>query len=192
MSAAPRQRWTVEEYLAHERASEQRHEYLNGEVTLMAGATESHNLIVTNILASLHMQLRQRPCRVYPGDMRVKVSRAGLYTYPDVSVVCEKPQYEDDQRDTLLNPVLVIEVLSHSTESYDRGRNLQYYRTLASLQEYVLVAQDTQRIERYVRQPDGMWLLDDAHEPDAVMSLESIDCTLRLHEVYEKVEFGGE
>jgi Uma2 family endonuclease len=192
MSAAPRQRWTVEDYLAHERASEQRHEYLNGEITLMAGASESHNLIVTNILASLHTQLRQRPCRVYPGDMRVKISRASLYTYPDVSVVCEPPQYEDDQRDTLLNPALVIEVLSPSTESYDRGRKFQPYRSLPSLREYVLVAQDSQRVERYVRQSDGMWLLDDAEGADSVMNLQSIDCTLRLADVYEKVEFESE
>jgi Uma2 family endonuclease len=158
----------------------------------MTGATESHNLIVTNIVASLHAQVRRRPCRVYPGDMRVKVSRVGLYTYPAVSVVCEPPQYEDVHRDTLLNPVLAIEVLSPSTESYDRGKKFQFYRTLSSLREYVLVAQDTQRIERYVRQDDGMWLLDDAHEPDAMMSLESIDCTLTLADVYEKVEFEGE
>lgn len=192
MSAAPKQRWTVEEYLAYERTSEQRHEYLNGEIMLMAGATENHNLIVTNLLASLHAQLRQRPCRVYPGDMRVKISRVGVYTYPDVSVICGTPQYEDDRRDTYLNPALVIEVLSPSTESYDRGRKFQFYRTLPSLQEYVLVAQDTQRIERYVRQADGMWLLEDAHEPNAAMKLESIDCVLTLADVYEKVEFEGE
>ena len=189
MSAAPQQTWTAEDYLAHERASEQRHEYLDGDILLMAGASARHNLIVTNILASLHTQLRQRPCVVYPGDMRVKVSLTGLYTYPDISVVCGQSQFEDDQQDTLLNPVLIVEVLSPSTEGYDRGKKFQHYRTLPTLQEYVLVAQDTRRIERYVRQENDRWLLDDVGGEDGSVDLRSIDCRLVLAEVYEKVVF---
>ncbi len=188
MSAAPRQNRTPEEYLAFERDSEQRHEFLNGEVLLMAGASANHNLIVTNMLASLHSQLRQRPCVVYPGDMRVKVNRTGLYTYPDVSVVCGSPQFEDEQRDTLLNPLLLVEVLSPSTESYDRGKKFQHYRTLASVQEYLLVAQDSPRIECYLRQENNQWLLDDVTGLEAIVELVSIQCRLPLTDVYEKVE----
>jgi Uma2 family endonuclease len=189
MSAAPKQTWTVEDYLAFERASDRRHEYLNGELYLMAGAGANHNLIAVNVLASLHVQLRQRPCVIYPSDMRVKVSYTGLYTYPDVSVVCGAPQFEDDQHDTLLNPILIVEILSPSTESYDRGRKFQHYRTLASLQEYVLISQDVHRIERYVRQDNDQWLLSDVTQVDAALELSSISCTLSLADVYEKITF---
>jgi Uma2 family endonuclease len=189
MSAAPKQTWTVEDYLAFERASDRRHEYLNGELYLMAGAGANHNLIAVNVLASLHVQLRQRPRVIYPSDMRVKVSYTGLYTYPDVSVVCGAPQFEDDQHDTLLNPILIVEILSPSTESYDRGRKFQHYRTLASLQEYVLISQDVHRIERYVRQDNDQWLLSDVTQVDAALELSSISCTLSLADVYEKITF---
>ncbi|MAS32790.1 MAG: hypothetical protein CL610_02210 [Anaerolineaceae bacterium] len=192
MSAASHHHWTPEDYLEFERANELRHEFLNGEITQVAGASANHNLIVTNVLASLHGQLRQRPCLVYPGDMRVKISQVGLYTYPDVSVVCGTPQFEDDQRDTLLNPALVMEVLSPSTERYDRGKKFQHYRTLTSIQEYVLITQDAPRVERYIRQADGMWLLDDVAGTASEMPLQSIDCTLPLADVYEKILFEAE
>ena len=187
MSALPNIAWTAERYLAYERASEERHEYLNGQVYAFAGASANHNLITANTLSSLHTQLRQRPCTVYPSDMRLKVSGTGLYTYPDISVVCGTPQFEDDQRDTLLNPTLLVEVLSPSTESYDRGRKFQHYRTLESLQEYLLIAQDSSRIEHYTRQPNGQWLLADFSQPEASLELTSIGCALLLADVYEKV-----
>ncbi len=192
MSAAPDVHWTAERYLAFERASNQRHEYLNGQVYAFAGASANHNLVTANTLSSLHTQLRQRPCTVYPSDMRLKISRTGLYTYPDISVVCGTPQFEDDQRDTLLNPAVIIEVLSPSTESYDRGRKFQHYRMLESLQEYLLIAQDGFRIEHYVRQINGQWLLADVSKPDASLELTSIGCTLLMTDVYEKVSFQGE
>ncbi len=187
MSALPDLTWTVERYLAFERESEARHEYLNGQVTVMADASAKHNLIAGNAYASLHSQLRKGPCTVYPSDMRVKVSRTGLYTYPDISVVCDKPQLEDDHQDILLNPVVIVEVLSPSTESYDRGKKFQHYRTLESLQDYVLISQDSYCIEHYIRQATGLWLFADATGLEASLELAVIGCTLLLSDVYEKI-----
>jgi Uma2 family endonuclease len=189
MSTTPKQSWTVESYLEFERASDVRHEYLNGDVFEMVGATAKHNLITGSTLASLYTQTRSRPCFVYPSDMRVKISDT-VYTYPDISVVFGTPEYEDTQADTLLNPTLIIEVLSPSTERYDRGDKFQHYRTLDSLQEYVLISMSSYRIERYLRQSDGQWLLTDAVGLEAALELPSIGCALRLGDVYEKAGMG--
>jgi Uma2 family endonuclease len=180
---------TEAEYLEFERASELKHEYIDGEVLAITGASESHNLICASVLFQLYGQLRGRLCKVYPGDMRVRVGTAGLYTYPDISVVCEEPQFADAEFDTLLNPILLIEVLSPSTEGYDRGVKFQHYRELASLQEYLLISQDSPLIERYLRQENGIWQLTDAKGLDASLELSSIGCTLALGEVYEQVNF---
>ena len=187
MTALPHQYHTPASYLEFERASEEKHEFLAGEIFAMAGASERHNLIMGNTLASLHGQLRGRDCRVYPSDMRVKIAATGLYTYPDISVVCGGSEFEDDQRDTLLNPAVIIEVLSPTTEAYDRGKKFQHYRTLASLQEYLLIAQDVPRIEHYVRQPDNQWLLSDLGGGSGAVHLPSIGCALALVDVYEGV-----
>ena len=178
MSTVTKQTWTVEQYLEMERASEEKHEYLDGEIYLMSGASANHNLIVGTLLGILYNQLRQRPCVYFPSDMRVKVSNTGLYTYTDISVVCEPPQLESDPQDTLLNPTLMVEVLSPSTESYDRGKKFQHYRALKSLHEYLLISQDSARIERHLRQPNNEWLLTDAAGLDAMLELPSIQCTL--------------
>src|SRR5689334_5798251 len=142
MVAVQKQKWTVEEYLAMERASEEKHEFLDGEIYLMSGASRNHNRVTANTIITLGNQLYERPCSVYPSDIRVKISDFGQYTYPNVSVVCDPEHIEDSDQDTLLNPVVIIEVLSPSTESYDRGKKFQHYRTLDSLQEYILIAQD--------------------------------------------------
>lgn len=189
MSALPEIPWTGKDYLAFERKSDEKHEFVDGVVYAMTGASERHNLVITNVVASLHGQVRQRPCRVYPSDMRVKIVETGIYTYPDISIVCEPPRFEDDGRDTLLNPVVLIEVLSPSTENYDRGKKFQHYRTLESLQEYILIAQDARHIEHYRRQADNQWLLTDFTQADGVIELPSIACTLALADVYEKVDF---
>jgi Uma2 family endonuclease len=183
---------TPEAYLEFERASEMKHEYFGGEVFAMTGASRNHNRIVANMLASLHGQLRKRPCEVYPSDMRVKTRSTILYTYPDISIVCGEPQFEDEVLDTLLNPTVIIEVLSPSTERYDRGRKFQHYRTLLSLQEYVLIAQDSYRIERYLRQPNDEWLFSDFTAINSTLELTSIQCQLALADVYEKVTFEDE
>jgi Uma2 family endonuclease len=192
MAAQPKTYLSVEDYLAGERMSDVKHEYYAGEVFAFAGGSEAHNLIAANVLASLHTQLRRRPCKVYPSDMRVKVQRTGLYTYPDVVVVCGQPQFEDVEHDTLLNPTVIIEVLSPSTERYDRGKKFQNYRTIDSLAEYLLIAQDTYRIEQYIRQPDQQWLLSEATSLDAMIELPSIRGTLALVDVYEKVTIDEE
>ena len=179
---------TPEEYLFFERQADHKHEYVAGEIFALAGASERHNLIVGNVFAGLHAQFRQRPCKVYASDMRVKVQATGLYTYPDVVVLCHEARFADDQQDTLLNPMLIVEVLSESTEGYDRGKKFAHYRKLESLQEYVLIAQDTYRIERYRRQPDKQWLLSEFDHVQDTIHLPSIDCHLTVAEVYDKVE----
>lgn len=189
MSTQPKTCLTPEEYLAVERRNEYKSEYVDGEVFAMTGASRRHNLIAVNMTAEIHRQLRGRPCETYAGDMRVRIQskRVYAYTYPDVVVVCGEPRFEDGHLDTLLNPTVVIEVLSESTERYDRGRKFGFYRTIESLAEYVLVAQDEHRVEQYTRQADGRWLLSDHRSPEEVVELTSVRCALALREVYERV-----
>jgi len=189
MSTLPKKRYTPEEYLALERQAEHKSQYYDGEIFAMAGASRRHNLIAMNIGSELRTRLRGRPCEVYGSDMRVKVSPTGLYTYPDVVVVCGEPRFEDDHEDTLLNPTLIVEVLSPSTEDYDRGRKFAHYRRIESLAEYVLVAQQEHHVERFRRQETGEWVLRETDRPDDTLALASIDCELALVEVYDKVEF---
>ena len=189
MSVQPRPHLTPEEYLEGERVSEEKHEYFRGEVFAMGGASVSHVRIVSNLVRTLGNQLLARPCEVFPTDMRVKVSQTGLYTYPDVSVACGDPEFDDEQRDTLLNPRLIIEVLSPSTEAYDRGKKFSHYGTITSLAEYVLIAQDRPCIDQYVRQPSGDWLRHEVTGPEETIQLPSIECELKLAEVYARVEF---
>jgi Uma2 family endonuclease len=192
MAALPQQqpdKMTEAEYLAFERASEMKHEYYNGEIFAMVGASESHNLISVNLIRMISTKLRGKGCKVYPSDMKVKIESTRLYTYPDLSVMCGEAQFADGEFDTLLNPAVIIEILSPSTERYDRGKKFQHYREIPSLQEYVLVAQDNPRIERYLRQENGKWELTDAIGIEATIDLTSIDCVLELAEVYEQVTF---
>jgi Uma2 family endonuclease len=176
-----------EEYLGLERQSEYKSEYLHGEIFAMTGASRKHNLVTGNILAELNRQLRGKPGEVYASKMRVKVTATGLYTYPDVVVVCGEPKFEDEYVDTLLNPTLLVEVLSQSTERYDRIAKSSYYRTLDSLAEHLLVAQDEVRLEQYIKQANGQWLLFECSSLDKVVELPSISCSLALGDVYDKV-----
>lgn len=191
MPVQPQPHYTPEEYLALERKAECKSEYFAGEIFAMSGASERHNLITLNIAAALHTQFRGRPCRAYVSDLRVKVSPTGLYTYPDVVALCGKAQFDDEQSDTLLNPEVIIEVLSLSTEAYDRGGKFGHYRKLASLHEYVLISQEEPHVELYVRQADNQWLLSEASDLQEVIQLPSVNCVLRLSDVYDKVEFGA-
>jgi Uma2 family endonuclease len=188
MTSQTKVRITPEEYLAIERQAAYKSEYFNGEMFAMSGASPRHVLIVTNVVAELRRQLKQRPCTVYSTNLRVKVSPTGLYTYPDVIVVCDQPQFNDQQRDTLLNPTLIVEVLSESTKDYDRGEKFEHYRTLTSLAEYVLIAQDKPHFEHFVRQPDNRWLLAETNRLEDTIHLPSIACDLALAEVYDKVD----
>ena len=185
-TASQSQLVTPQEYLALERRAEMRSEYVNGRVYAMTGASRKHNLIAGNVFAELRAQLRGRPCEAYTVNMRVKVADTGLYTYPDVVALCGEPLFEDARVDTLLNPAVIVVVLSESTERYDRGEKFAHYRRLASLREYVLVAQDQVRVEHYARQGE-QWLLTEVAELDAGLALPSIECCLRLRDVYERV-----
>jgi Uma2 family endonuclease len=178
---------TPEEYLALERKAEYKSEYLHGEIFAMTGASRKHNLIAVNILGELHRQLKGKPCEVYPSKMRVKVAATGLYTYPDVVVVCGEPQFEDDYLDTLINPTVLFEVLSKTTERYDRIAKSDYYRRIESLTEHLLVAQDEVHVAQFIKQADGQRSLIDFHSVDATIELDSISCSLALREVYDKV-----
>ncbi len=180
--------FTPEEYLARERKALDKSEYRDGRIYAMPGASRKHNLITGNTLAELHVQLRNRVCEVYPSDMRVKVSSTGTYTYPDVVVVCEEPQFEDSYFDTLLNPTVLIEVLSPSTAAYDRGEKFASYQKLDSLCEYVLISQDRVRVEYYLRQQQT-WDLTEFHSLSDVFQLVSIACELSLQAIYAKVQF---
>ena len=189
MSTVPNPRKLTEaEYLAIERAALTKSDFYDGEMYAMAGARRNHNLIVANVVSELREQLRKGPCEVYPSDMRVRVAKTGLYTYPDAVVVCGKPEFLDDSEDTLLNPTLLVEVLSDSTATHDRGFKSPRYRELPSLKEYVLIEQTQPLVESY-RRSRGKWTLDDARGLGSSLALPSIGCTLRLADVYERIAF---
>ncbi|BAP56679.1 hypothetical protein THII_2382 [Thioploca ingrica] len=189
MTVQPKTDLTLADYLQFERQAPIKHEYYQGEIFAMTGASRAHNLIVISIATLLYNQLRQRPCEIYANDMRVKVSTTGLYTYPDLAVVCDSPQFDDQHKDTLLNPAVLIEVLSESTERYDRGKKFEHYRSLDSLNDYLLVAQDEIHIEHYQRYDKDSWLLNEAKGTEGVIRLDTLACQLLLVEVYEKITF---
>jgi len=189
VSTQPKPRITLEQYFELERHSEIRHEYLEGEIYAMSGATLRHSVISNNIIRDLGTQLLDRPCHVLGPDMRILVVETGLYTYPDIVVTCSEPKFEATKPESLLNPQVIFEVLSDSTESYDRGRKFAHYRTIDSLQEYALVSQSECRIEHYVRRDDKSWVYSDVKDPAASVELPSIACRLLLACVYRKIEF---
>ena len=189
MSSQPKSFLTPEEYLERERKAEFKSEYFNGEVFAMAGGSRRHSLIAGNLVREFGQQLKKRPCEVHGSDLRLRVSPRGLYTYPDVTIICADPQFADEQKDTLLNPVVIVEVLSASTRDYDRGMKFEQYRLLPSLQEYLTVAQDAVHVEHWVRQPENRWLLAEFRELTETIPLESIACNLPLAEIYDKVEW---
>ncbi len=188
MSSQPKPSLTAEQYLARERVAPYKSAYFRGEMFAMAGASPAHVLVVSNLVAALHGQLRRRPCAVYSTDLRVKITASGLYTYPDVVVVCGTLHFDDEHQDTLLNPTLIVEVLSESTQDYDRGGKFTQYRTIPSFAEYVLVAQDECHIEHFVKQTNGRWLLSETTQATDTIILSSIECTLLLSDIYEKVQ----
>lgn len=181
---------TPEEYLRQEREAETKSEYWNGEVYAMAGATRTHNRITVNTLISLGNQLKGSRCTLYPSDMRVKVQTTGLYTYPDLTIVCGRERFEGRRNETLLNPTAIVEVLSPSTEAYDRGVKFVHYRQLPSLTDYLLMAQEKPAVDHFVRQADGNWLLVAYAGLEALVQLANIGCVLALADVYDKVEWG--
>jgi Uma2 family endonuclease len=188
MATQPKTILTAEQYLEIERKADYKSEFFNGEMFAMAGAQRAHNQLVASLVRELGQQFRGRPCDVYPSDMRVRVKSTGLYTYPDVTAVCGEQRFADGQTDTLLNPSLIVEVLSSSTEAYDRGRKFEHYQSIESLREYLLVASDRMHVDLYSTQPDGRWLLTSASLPEDSLILESVGAELLLADLYEKVE----
>jgi Uma2 family endonuclease len=183
MSQQPKTLLTVEEYLDLERQADYKSEYYQGEIFAMSGGSPNHSLIATNCARLLGNALQGSGCRVYNSDLRVHVVTVNMYTYPDITVVCDKSDIVDE---SLLNPLVLVEVLSPSTESYDRGQKFAFYRSIPSLREYVLVAQERQSIEVFRRNDTGIWEL---HLPqDGVIELASVGCSIRLEDVYADVE----
>jgi Uma2 family endonuclease len=180
---------TPEEYLAAEREAETKSEYIDGVVYAMTGAHINHIRIVTNLTAELVIQLRGRKCDVLSNEMKVRMPDSRRFFYPDVTVVCGEPQFHDERTDIILNPILLIEVLSKSTEAFDRGAKFLAYQQLDSLQEYLLVAQDKPAIEQFVRQTDGTWNYRAVIGRESSLSLPSVACALNLNSVYDKVDW---
>ena len=190
MAAHPKRKYTLEEYFELERSTNERLEYWNGDVYSMSGVSENHAQIETNSVTLLSNNLRERPCRVFPANMRIKVPSLPPYRYGDVSALCGQPIFEKiGGVDALTNPVLIIEVLSDSTEAYDRGDKFTHYKSIPSLREYLLIAQHRPHITQYVKQEDGSWSYREVNDLSASLHLPSVDCVLDLSEVYRDVTF---
>jgi Uma2 family endonuclease len=189
MASNPKRLLTPEEYLEIERKAEYKSEYIDGEIFTMAGASEIHNVIAGNIFSLLHPQSRKKGCRAYISDMRVDLSKYGLYAYPDIVIVCNQPKFSDKHKDNLVNPALIIEVLSDSTEAYDRGEKFMRYRKLVTFSEYLLVSQHKSYVEHYVRQGNNQWLMSEVNSLRKTIHLSAIDSELRMSVIYETIEF---
>jgi len=189
MSSAAKAKITVQEYLAMERVSEIKHEFYDGDIFDMTGGTPAHSLIASNIIREAGNALKSRPCVVFNSDLRVKVNPSGLYTYPDVTIVCGQQQFDDDERDTLVNPTVIVEVLSKSTAFYDRGAKSKQFRKIESLQALILVEQDSPVVEVYRRQPEGNWLLTEATDLSESIAIQPLGISIPLNEIYRNVTF---
>ena len=190
MAANPERRYTLEEYLELDRTSEERLEFWDGEVFCMSGVSEEHAEIETNLLVFLKPLLRARGCRIFPANVRVKVPSAPPYRYPDVSALCGEAKFEEiGGVDALTNPQLIVEVLSPSTEAYDRGEKFTDYKSIPTLREYLLVAQHRPHVTRLYKQDDGVWIHTEATELAATLTLDSLGCELPLAEIYRGVSF---
>ena len=189
MATRPETFLTPEQYLEIERKAEFKSEYYGGEMFAMSGARRGHNLIALNLAGELRQQLRERPCEAYQHDMRVRVGATGLYAYPDAVIVCGEPQFLDETQDTLLNPTVIVEVLSPSTEAYDRGDKFELYRAIPSLTHYLLVSSERMSAELFTRQAEGGWLLTGATLPEDTIDLPAVGVRFTLADLYEKVEF---
>ena len=180
------------EYLAAERGAEFKSEFFNGEIFAMAGGSPMHSLIAANLIRHLGNKLESHPCKVFTSDLRLKVEATGLFTYADAPVICGAFQFAAGTDDTVVNPALIAEVLSPSTEAYDRGEKFQHYRQIPSLQEYLLVNQRLPRIEQLLRAPNGEWTLRTAEGANATLTLPSLKITLELNKIFAGVEFPAE
>lgn len=182
-------RITPQEYLIRERQASIKSEFYQGEISAMGGGSANHSLIAANFVREAGNALKDKPCIVFNSDLRVQVQSTGLYTYPDATIVCGELLFDDDHRDTLLNPTVIVEVLSDSTEKYDRGKKSNHYRQIASLKELILIAQDRSHVERFTRQPNGDWLFHEQKELTADFELKSLGISIAISELYRGVTF---
>lgn len=187
--AEPVQRIAEADYLQMERQADFKSEYFDGEIFAMAGGSPQHSLITANLIRELGNQLKGRGCVVFEGNLRVKVETTGLHTYPDLTVVCGPRRFADEAQDTLVNPGLIVEVLSDSTEAYDRGKKFENYRQIPSLLEYLLVSQRAPRVEQYIRQAEGDWLLRETSQLKGILRLPTLQVELALADIYAQVDF---
>lgn len=189
MQAEKTKTYTPEEYLEQEVNSNERHEYIDGEIILMTGGMPNHNKIVLSLGATLYFRLKRQPYDVFATDQRLWIPEKRIYTYPDVMVVQGELQLQEGRKDTLTNPILIAEVLSKSTQGYDRGQKFQAYRTITSLQEYLLIDQYMMHVERYYRTESNQWVLSEYHQPEAVIEFNSISGEISLADLYDKIDF---
>lgn len=185
-----KKRISPEEYLEFEKNSELKHEYFDGEIFAMVGARKNHNRISSNTSSILWNKLQSTQCEVFSSDMRVKIAAIEKYTYPDIVVACDRIEFLEDELDSMLNPVVIIEILSDSTESYDRGLKFTHYRLIESLQEYILISQYHCQVEKFQRGEGSIWLYSSVDRMEQFVKIESIKCELPLSEIYHRVEFG--
>ena len=192
--ATPQTRLKIspEEYLRFEREAEERHEFDNGRIYAMAGESPSHSRICVNVTGEVRTRLKGKSCEAFSSNMKVCVSAAGKFYYPDLSVVCGEARYHDQKRDALVNPRVIVEVLSPSTEKYDRSAKFQAYQQLESLTDFLLISQDKPLVEHFARQSGGQWLYTAYKGLAAIVPLPSIECEVSLAELYERVEFPSE
>ncbi|MBY0513178.1 MAG: Uma2 family endonuclease [Gemmataceae bacterium] len=189
MTALPKEKYTEAEYLARERAAEYKSEFLDGEIFAMSGASYFHNLVKENLVGELFQQLKGSPCRTLSSDMKVKVEATGLIAYPDVVALCGEPKFLDDRRDVLLNPVVVVEVLSPSTEKYDRRVKLRHYQRIPTLTDVVLMSQDEPFCERLTRQDNGTWVAAHLTELTEELTFGGIPARVPLAAIYAGLTF---
>ena len=189
MASNPKQRFTPEEYLEFERKAEFKSEYLDGQIYAMAGASPEHSAITFNLSVEVGIGLRGKPCQGFSNDTKIRTSYSGLYSYPDLSVVCGEPVFHNDKRDVLINPKVIFEVLSPSTERFDRGTKFLRYQTIDSFTDYVLIAQDEPRVEHFIRQEDGSWRYVVVRGMESKLTIASIDCAVALAGPYDKINF---
>ena len=189
MSTVPKTRLTTKQYLEKERAAQYRSEFFRGEMFTMVGASRKHNLIAGNVSRRIGEQFDGRPCEVYQSDMRVKANATGLYTYPDTVATCDEPRFEDSHVDTLVNPKAIVEVLSPSTELWDRGKKFEHYRSIPSLREFILISQNHVLVEKFAINADGEWALRDYRTLEDILVLDSISCQIKLSDIFARIDF---
>lgn len=191
VQAAEKKYYTLEEYLALELHSEERHEYIDGEVVCVTGGTPNHNKIVLNLAASLNLSLKHQPYEVFVADQRLWIPSKRVYTYPDVMVIAQPLEYQEGRRDTLTNPLILVEVLSDSTQNYDRGDKFVAYRTIPTLLEYVLIDQSVSQVERYFKKSPKHWTLTEYDNLQDMLTLESLNFEVAIADLYNKVDFSS-